>query len=457
MRGFHTGPRLSPAEALPVLLVALGLSTDKIPIAVDAQAALYRSTLAGRRVLVILDNVADPDQVRPLLPAVPGCLVLVTSRDRLSGLVAIDGARRITLDVLPAADSVTVLAHTAGRHRFDADPGAAAELAGLCGHLPLALRIAGARLADRPGLGLQVFVKEFSARGPMSHLQVDGDDTASVRGAFDLSYQALTPKARRMFRLLGLVPTPAGLTVPAVAALSGLPGNEVQPLVEALARFHLVNLTASGRLVCRDLLLHYAARLADEQDAPTDRNAAIDRLLHFYIHSTDLAAKAPVGLSQLRLPRDPLPAGVSAVQFQDHDEARQWVTTEWANLMAAFEFADRSGRSRIAWQLADAVRDVVRRQGPLSQWFALANPGHTRQTIRRLERSLAIDRHLGDDPPERSTWPARPAMHSLWREHTAGSPPAAATCKTYPVAWTTAGVHRPPDDAPAGDSHTLAR
>lgn len=291
MRGFHTGLRLSPVDALPLLLIGLGIPADKVPIAVDSQAALYRSALVGRRVLVILDNVADPDQVRPLLPSVPGCLVLVTSRDRLSGLLAVDGAHRITLDVLPAADSVAVLADIAGRDRFDADPDAAAELARLCGHLPLALRIAGARLADRPDLGLRECVEEFSARGPMSHLQVDGDDTATVRSAFDLSYKALTPQARRVFRLLGVVPATAGLTLPAVAALSGLPENEVEPSVAALARFHLVNLTASGRLVCQDLLLHYAARLAREQDSSTDRAAAVDRLLHFYLHSTDLAAR----------------------------------------------------------------------------------------------------------------------------------------------------------------------
>jgi len=375
MRGFHTGPKMAAAQALPLLLAALGHKPEQIPINLDAQAGLYRSTLAVRRLLVILDNVADTDQVRPLIPGEPGCLVLVTSRDRLSGLVAVDGARRITLDVLPAADALDVLAHAAGRPRVDADPDAAAELARLCGHLPLALRIAGARLADRPHLDVRVYVKELTARGPMTHLRVEGDDTATVRTAFDLSYQTLPPAARRVFRLLGLIPAPAGLATTAATALCGLPTDQIEPLIDTLARLHLVNHTPDGRLICHDLLLQYATELAATHDQPAERDTAIDRLLHFYVHATDRAATVLIGQSRLRLPRDPMPDGASPVEFVDQTHARAWISIEWANLVAALDAAAASGRHRTVWHLANALREFTQMQAPPVQGLRIAQTG----------------------------------------------------------------------------------
>ncbi|TDC80869.1 tetratricopeptide repeat protein [Micromonospora sp. KC606] len=373
LRGFHTGAPMPPAEALPLLLTALGLAAEQIPVNLHAQTTLYRSALADRRVLLILDNVVDPDQVRPLLPGDPGCLALVTSRDRLSGLVALDGAHRVTLDVLPAADAVDVLAHAAGRQRVDADPDAAAELAGLCGHLPLALRVAGARLADWPHLHIRVLVKELAARGPMTHLHVDGDGT--VRGAFDLSYQALPTAAKTVFRLLGLLASPAGTATAAVAALRGLPTDRIEPLVDVLARLHLVNVTAEGRLVCHDLLLRYAAELTAAHDPPAERDAAIDRLLHFYLHTADRAATTLIGQPRLRLPRDPLPAGVATVEFAEPAAAREWIAAEWSNLITALDATAASGRDRIGWQLAAALRAFTQMQAPPVQGLHIAQTG----------------------------------------------------------------------------------
>ncbi|WP_203862480.1 AfsR/SARP family transcriptional regulator [Plantactinospora mayteni] len=392
MRGFHTGPRMSPTEALPLLLVALGLAAKQIPINLDAQTALYRSTLAGRRVLVILDNVADADQVRPLLPGEPGCLVLVTSRDRLSGLVAMDGARRITLNVLSVAEAVDVLAHAPGRQRIDAERNAAVELARLCGNLPLALRIAGARLADRPHLGIRVHVEELAARGPITQLRVDGDGTATVRGAFDLSYRALPPGAKRLFRLLSLVPAPAGLTATAAAALTGLPGFKVEPLTDALARFHLVNVTADGRLICHDLLLEYAAQLAAGSDQPAELGTAIHRLLHFYLHTADRAATALLGQSRLRLQRDPLPEGTTPLEFAEQIHARKWIAAEWANLVAALDYAAESGRHRMVWHLANALRDFMPMQAPPTQGLHISETG------------LAAAQQAGDVLGEAAMW-----------------------------------------------------
>ncbi|WP_169789935.1 AfsR/SARP family transcriptional regulator [Actinoplanes subtropicus] len=375
MLGFHPGPRRPVAEALALALVAFGVPAERVPVAVDAQVALYRSVLAGRRVLLILDNVADPDQVRQLVPGDPGCLVVATSRDRLSGLVARDGARRLTVDVLPPGDAVEVLAGAAGPAGLGDDPEAARELARLCGHLPLALRIAGARLADRPHAGVREHIAELTARGRMSQLRVDGDDQATVRAAFDLSYRALTPAAGRLFRRLGLVPSPAGLAPPAAAALAGVPEPDLGPLADSLARLHLVRVTERNRLAGHDLLLEYAAELAAEHDEAADRDAAAHRLLHFYLHNADRVSADLNGPPRLGLPREPAPAGVPILEFGDHAQARKWLDAEWANLVAAVEYAAAAGRHRLAWQLAHALHHVLRLQAPPAQWEAVARTG----------------------------------------------------------------------------------
>ncbi|MFC6019834.1 BTAD domain-containing putative transcriptional regulator [Plantactinospora solaniradicis] len=375
MHGFHTGPQTTPAEALPLLLGALGVAADRVPVRIEAQTALYRSMLARRRVLVLLDNVADAHQVRPLVPGDPGCLVLVTSRDRLSGLVARDGAHRLTLDVLPPGDAVDVLAHVVGADRVGADPHAAAELAELCGRLPLALRIAGARLVDRPNLELRRQVEELATRGRMTHLRIDGDENATVCGAFDLSYQALASPVRRLFRFVSLVPAPTGLSFAAAAALAGLSAADVEPLADVLARLHLVTVAADNRLAAHDLLLEYAAALTATYERAADRDTAIDRLLAFYVHTADRAGAVLSGSPWPQLPRDPLPAGVTPIEIADEDQARQWLVAEWANLVAAVDYAATSGRDRTAWHLVDALRAFIQLQAPLTQALSIAHTG----------------------------------------------------------------------------------
>lgn len=372
MRGFHPGVRMSAAEALPLLLTALGVPAEKMPLSLDAQTAIYRSMLAGRRVLVVLDNVADGDQVRPLIPGDPGCLVLATSRDRLSGLVALEGAHRLTLDLLPSADAVELLVHAVGAGRLGDDRAAVLELAELCGRLPLALRIAAARLSDRADLGIRRQVEELAAHGRMTGLRLAGDDTAAVRGAFDLSYQALPSGAGRVFRLLGLVPAPAGLAVAGVAALAGVPVDEVEPHVDALARFHLVKVTPDSRVVCHDLLLEYAAELGAEHDRPEDRDVAVGRLLWSYVDTANRAALVLSGPPRLPVPRDPPPVGASPVELAVQAEARQWIAAEWPNVVAAVHFAAASGRDRLAWQLVHELRPLMRLQAPQTQWQSVA-------------------------------------------------------------------------------------
>lgn len=395
MRGFHPGPRMTPDEALPLLLISLGVAAEKIPIGIDAQIALYQSRLAGRKALIILDNVARADQVRPLLTTGPGCLTLVTSRDRLSGLVAVDGARRLAIDTLPPAAAVDVLAQVAGVERIGADGAAAARLAELCGHLPLALRIAGARLADRPDLGVRRYVDQLAAHDPLAQLRVDGDETASVRSTFDLSYQALASATQRLFRLLGLVPAPGGLAITAAAALAGLTVEAVEPLVDQLARFHLVKVTENTRVACHDLLLQYAASLTAEQDPPAERDAAVDRLLHFYLHNTDSAAALLHGRSSLKLSHDPRPEGVPIAEFAGEAHARQWLHDEWANIVAGLDFAAATGRHRMAWHLVDAVRDFMQLQAP-PQYQSIALTGlHAARQAGDLHGEAAMRHSLG--------------------------------------------------------------
>ncbi|OKI71733.1 AfsR/SARP family transcriptional regulator [Micromonospora sp. CB01531] len=373
MRGFDPGARISPMDALPQLLHALGVATAEIPVGGDAQIAQYRSALAGRRLLVILDNVAEPDQVRPLLPGGPGCLALVTSRDRLGGLVALNGACRMTVDVLPPLDAIEVLAHTAGGELIEADPDATAKLARLCGHLPLALRIAAGRLADQPHHSIRRQVDELTRRGRMAGLRVSGDGRASVRGAFDLSYRALPRPAQRLFRLLGLVPAPAGWSAEAGAALAGMAVDDAGQLLDTLARLHLITATAAGRYVCHDLLLEYAAELAAD-DPPAQRDAAVDRLLAFYLHTTDQAATATVPAVS-RLPRPPLPAGVVPVKFPDVTGTREWMIAEWDNVVAGLRHAAARGLRQLAWHLADALRSHLYLTASRPQWLAIAETG----------------------------------------------------------------------------------
>jgi DNA-binding SARP family transcriptional activator/tetratricopeptide (TPR) repeat protein len=374
MRGFHTGPRMSPEEALPLVLVALGVPAEMIPIGLDAQVARYRSMVANQRLLLVLDNVADAAQVRPLLPGSPGCLVVLTSRDRLGGLVALDGARRLTLDVLTPTDALEVLAHVAGAERLDSDVDAAEELARLCAYLPLALRIAGARLADQPHRSVRGYVAELASAGRLAGLRVDDDDRACVRDAFGLSYQALSTAARRMFRLLSLVPTPAGLSTAAAAALADVPVPEAERMLDTIARLHLARTTAEGRYTCHDLLLEYAAELAEATDPEADRYEAASRLLDFYLYATEQSA-APRFAPIPRLPQRSVSSGVPKLRFSQLDAAREWTAVEWDNLVAGVRHAATAGPPDLAWRLVDTMNVHMALGEPRPEWRLLVETG----------------------------------------------------------------------------------
>lgn len=381
MRGFDPGQQVSAAEALPSLLQALGQPVEEIPVDMDAQAALYRSRLAGRRVLVLLDNVASPAQVRPLLPGAAGCLVVVTSRDRLGGLVALDGANRISLDELRADESWCLLAHRVGMARLCAEPDAATQLAVRCGHMPLALSIAGARLADQEHHTIKEFVAELADRGRLARLRAHGDEHAEVRTALDLSYQALPVGAQRMFRLMSLAPS-CGLHSAAAGALAGVGEAEAEDLLDAIAQVHLVTEVRAHRFACHDLLLEYAAERAVAEDRPEELRLATARFVEYYLASVTEATR--VGrLRGTELPYDRTAPGVAGASFDNESAAFAWLDDSWDEITAVISWFAEDDPHPVSWLLVAVLRDFMHHRRPLAEWIRIATTGLT--AARRAE------------------------------------------------------------------------
>jgi DNA-binding SARP family transcriptional activator/tetratricopeptide (TPR) repeat protein len=367
LRGFDpTGTAVTPSEAVRGFLDALSVPAQRIPDTLDAQVGLYRSLLAGKRVLVVLDNARDPEQVRPLLPGVSGCLALVTSRNQLTGLVAIDGADPVPLDLLSPNEARDLLAARLGTARVAAEPGAVEDLIGLCARLPLALAVAAARAATRPAEPLAEVVAQL--RSTRSALDaVTGDDTATdIRAVFACSYQTLSPAAARLFRLLGLHPGP-DLSAPAAASLAGVPPVEVEPLLAELTRAHLVTEPVGGRYTFHDLLRAYARELAR---AGAEAPDATRRLVDHYLHTAYAAALVDPH------PRDPVEvapvsAGVTPEPVPDHPAAMAWFSAESAVVVGIVRLAAASGLDPQAWQLAWAVANFLYRQGHWQDFVAI--------------------------------------------------------------------------------------
>lgn len=264
LRGYAPGTPLPPIEALGVLLRSLGMNPARVPVDVGEAAAAYRSLLADRSLLVLLDNARSAEHVRPLLPGGPGCLALITSRDRLGGLVAREGARRLTLDVLAPDEAGDLLRHVLGDDQVHAEPDAAADLAQVCAYLPLALRIAAANLTNRPHQSIATHVKELRSTDGLSALAIDGDEETAVENALDFSYKAVAADAQRMLRLLGLTPG-ADFTPEAAAGLMGTTRADAKILLDRLAIAHLMEERAPDRFTFHDLLRRYARQRANSE------------------------------------------------------------------------------------------------------------------------------------------------------------------------------------------------
>ncbi|WP_093631730.1 AfsR/SARP family transcriptional regulator [Streptomyces sp. 3213.3] len=374
LHGFEPSrPPVTPAEALPRLLEALGVLPQHMPVSLEAQTGLYRSLLAGRRMLVMLDNARDAEQVRAFLPGSPGCFTLVTSRNRLSGLIALEGARSLVLDVLPAAECRRLLARRIGAERVMSEPLAVDEIVSRCARLPLALVIVAARAAVEPRLGLARLAAELrDAQASPDGLDSFGDEDtrADVRTVFSWSYGTLSPQAARMFRLLGVHPGP-DIGVAAAASLAGLPVHGADRLLTVLADSCLVTEYSRGRYVLHDLLRMYAAELAGTADAADETRAAHDRVFGHYLHSAHSADRMlDPHRDPIALP--PLVPGVCPEHAADHGAALAWCTAEHQVLLAVVHRSGTATRAPDApvWQLTRALSTFLQRRGHWSDWAA---------------------------------------------------------------------------------------
>jgi DNA-binding SARP family transcriptional activator/tetratricopeptide (TPR) repeat protein len=368
----HESP-VRPIVALGRLLHGLGLDARTVPPDLADAAAMYRTLLADRRALVVLDNAGTAEQVRPLLPGGGACLVVVTSRNRLDGLVALDGARQVTLDVLAPDESLALLAHVLGARRVAAEREQATELADLCAHLPLALRIAAANVAAQPKPSLGTIVDLLDTDDRVSTLEIPGDSEAAVCAAFDLSYHALPPAAQRLFRLVSLVPG-QDFTISAAASLSGAEPRAARRTLAVLVRAHLVGEPGPDRFAMHDLLRLYGRRRAEREDREADRAAALAGLYGHYLQAIDAAARL---LYPQTVRIEPATAAVPVPQeaFGDRSSALAWLDDERANLVSAVRMADACGMAPMAWLLADALRGYFWIRRSMADWLEVAECG----------------------------------------------------------------------------------
>jgi DNA-binding SARP family transcriptional activator/tetratricopeptide (TPR) repeat protein len=364
-----SGNPATPTEAIRGFLDALGVPPERIPPDPQAQAGLYRSLLSGKQMLIVLDNAVDERQVRPLLPASPASLVVVTSRSQLSGLAATDGARLLSLDVLSHAEAVQMLTARLGAGRVAAEPAAAGQIADLCACLPLALAVAAARAAARPGFPLAALAGELADSAGRLDALDGGDPATSVRAVFSWSYQQLGGEAARMFRLLGLHPGP-DISVAAAASLVGSPTPGARRLLRELAGAHLIIERVHARYAFHDLLRAYAAEQALAHDDQDERDAATGRVLDHYLHT---AARANLLLDPAsdRVVLAPLRLGAAAGQPADYSQAMDWFGAEHQVLLAAITLAAGSGSDSDAWQLPWAMDSFVRFRGHWQDWAAI--------------------------------------------------------------------------------------
>ncbi|MGI5183679.1 BTAD domain-containing putative transcriptional regulator [Dactylosporangium sp. CA-152071] len=383
LHGFSpTGQVMDPSEALARFLEALGVQPHRIPASLDARAALYRSELAGRRMLVLLDNARDTAQVRPLLPGTAGCLVLVTSRDRLAGLIASDGATPIPLGLFPPDEGRQLLVHRLGAARVAADPRAVDEIVGRCAGLPLALAIVAARAATDPHLPMGVLAAELRDESGRLDTLTTGDPDSDVRTVFSWSYRALNADAARLFRLLGLHPG-ADVPVLAAASLAGLAPGRVRPQLGELVRTGLVTEHTPARFAFHDLVRAYAADLVHTVEPDAERGAAGARLVEHYLHTAHRAAlllapgREPIVLTA------PGP-GTTVEPLADQDRALSWLTAEYRALQAFVARLAAAGADELTWQLAWTLDTFQRRQG------------HVHDLVANRRTALAAARRLAD-------------------------------------------------------------
>jgi DNA-binding SARP family transcriptional activator len=340
LQGFGPAAPATTAETVGGFLTALGVPPGHVPDDGDERVALYRSLLADKQMLIVLDNARDEQQIRRLLPSSPHSFVLATSRQQLTGLAATDAARLVTLDVLPQDEAVQLITARLGRPAT-ADAAATGEIAARCARLPFALVVAVARAAAQPSFPLTALAAELRNAADRLDALESGDPAASVRTLFSWSYQQLSASAARLFRLLGLHPG-ADITAPAAASLAGLDETAGRRILRELSRAHMLSEHRPGRYTVHELLRAYAADQARAHDSPPERTAAIRRLLDHYLHT------AVHGAALLHPGREPVelaePApGVTPERLADARQALAWFAAEQQVLAAAVTVAAAAG------------------------------------------------------------------------------------------------------------------
>ncbi|GAB3904297.1 hypothetical protein GCM10029964_097750 [Kibdelosporangium lantanae] len=367
LHGHSSGVPLEPEDALEEFLGALGVRANEIPVGLAHRAALFRSVLSDRHVLVVLDNVASFRQIEHLLPGASGCAVIATSRNRLSGLSMRTDAMRVVLGPLTTSESSDLLRTVIGSSRAAAEAPALAELAERCAHLPLALRIAADHVITHPDSQVSELISDLTTDGQLEVLSAH--DAVAVRKVFSWSYRTLDPATARMFRLLSLHPGPH-ISVAAAAALAGLSVTEAQGLLTALSQAHLVEPVARDRYRLHDLLRLYGSERAAEED---DQLAAVRRLADWYLHTAVAAneSMAPFRVHVLKLDAPT----VTPLSFADPAAAIRWCDTESPAFAPIGRLAADHGLAA-AWQLPIALFDYLLLRKPWGVWLATHEQGY---------------------------------------------------------------------------------
>ncbi|MFF0144703.1 DNA-binding SARP family transcriptional activator [Amycolatopsis sulphurea] len=366
LRGYSTSPPLAATDALARFLRALGVAPERIPHEIDEQSSVLRSLLSGRRVLMILDNAASPEHIRPLLPSDPSCAVLITSRDNLQGLVALDGARRLPVGVVSAQEAGAMVGNIVGAERVAAEPAATGAFAAACGYLPLGLRIAATNLAGSGGRSIAEYVERLRPGTKLDAMEIEGDDQAAVRLAFDLSYSTVKPALSQFFRTVSSIPGP-DFEVLAAAAVTGTAPAEAQRMLDRLTATNLIGTGAPGRHHFHDLIKEFAAERARELDPPGERDAALTRLFARYRQRTHTACELLypdahlLGSAVAEDPPWPSPAA-----------ALNWLDAEAENLVALI-CAPPPGAP--VWELAYALLPYLQRGRQDSLWQSAFGAG----------------------------------------------------------------------------------
>ncbi|WP_344502095.1 BTAD domain-containing putative transcriptional regulator [Dactylosporangium maewongense] len=373
LRGDGADPA-RPVDVLSQALRGLGVEAASIPTDEAECSALFRTTVSVRRLLIVLDNARDARQVRPLLPGWGGCGVIVTSRRRM---VDLEAATAVDLETMPVEDAVDLFAKIAGPSRVLADPAAAATVVRLCGRLPLAIRIAGARLASRPNWTVDTLARRLDDEVRRLDELRAGD--LQVAASLRLSYQDLSEPAAQAFRLLALDPINSW-SVPAAAALLGRTERDTEDLLDDLVDSSLLQTPSPGRYVLHDLLRLYARNLSAADDGPTAQAGAIDRL---YAHYADRVAEA-AQRQHPNMVRLPGPDRI-ADRFADPAAVMAWIEVEMPQIVAIVEHVAKRGPRPLAWMLADQLRGYFFSTRLAAPWFATGQAG--------LDAARACDDH----------------------------------------------------------------